>query len=187
MKRKGIFPGTFDPVTLGHLDVLERALHLFDEVIMAVAVSDRHRKQTLFSVEERIAMIRSSLDPAIASRVEVMRLDGLLVDFARSRGVHAVVRGIRFLSDYEYEFQMATMNQKLWPELDSVFLLPTEQHAVVNSGLVKEIARHGGPLDGLVTPAVGRLLRERLQEPAVEPARPPLAMNRAAGGRRRRR
>jgi pantetheine-phosphate adenylyltransferase len=188
MSHKGIFPGTFDPVTLGHLDVLSRALHLFDEVIVGVATADRHHKQTLFSAEERIDMFRSCLPLKVAKRVEVTQLEGLLVDFARQRGVHAIVRGIRFLSDYEYEFQMATMNQKLWPELDTVFLLPTEQHAIVNSSLVKEIARHGGPLDGLVTQDVGERLIQRLRGSAEAP--PPVVRRRSAparpDGRRRR-
>lgn len=171
MRRKGIFPGTFDPVTLGHLDVLSRAIHLFDELIVAVATSDRHHKQTLFSPEERIDMFRACLPRNLAKQVEVTRLEGLLVDFARARGVHAIVRGIRFLSDYEYEFQMATMNQKLWPELDTVFLLPTEQYAIVNSSLVKEIARHRGRLDGLVTPEIAQRLTARLCVPSAPPPR----------------
>ncbi len=158
MTRKGIFPGTFDPVTMGHLEVLDRALHLFDQVIVAVARSERQRKETLFSVEERVEMLSSVIPAALKSRVEVAVLDGLLVDFARARGVRAVVRGLRFISDFEYEFQMAQMNQRLWADLDTVFLMPTERHSYVNSTLVKEIARNGGSVRGLVPAMVARKL-----------------------------
>lgn len=168
-EKTAIFPGTFDPVTLGHLDVLTRALHLFDRVTVAVAASDRHHKHTIFNVEERIAMIEEAIDPGLRSAVEVTRLEGLLVEFARARGVHAVVRGVRFFSDFEYELQMATMNQKLWPDLDTVFLMPNDRYAHVNSTIVKEIARHGGSLKGLTTPRVARKLRARLIAPTAEP------------------
>jgi pantetheine-phosphate adenylyltransferase len=164
MKRRGIFPGTFDPVTLGHIDVVERSLHIFDHVIVAVARSERNAKKTLFELDERIDMFRRAVPQAIRSKVEVTALDGLLVDFARARGVQAVVRGLRFFSDFEYEFQMATMNQKLWPEFDSIFLMPTMRYSYLNSSLVKEIARNGGPLQGLVTAHVARRLRKRFEE-----------------------
>ncbi len=163
-EQMGIFPGTFDPVTLGHVDVMVRALHLFDRVLVAVASSDRHHKQTLFSVEERMRMVREAVPASIRGRIEVGRLEGLLVEFARAKGVRAVVRGLRFFSDFEYEFQMATMNQKLWPELDTVFLMPTERFSYINSTLVKEIARNGGNLRGLTTPEVARRMRERFLE-----------------------
>jgi pantetheine-phosphate adenylyltransferase len=164
MKRRGIFPGTFDPVTLGHIDVVERSLHIFDHVIVAVARSERNAKKTLFGLEERIEMFRKGVPQAIRRNVEVTALEGLLVDFARARGVQAVVRGLRFFSDFEYEFQMATMNQKLWPEFDSIFLMPTMRYSYLNSSLVKEIARNGGPLRGLVSPHVARRLRQRFEE-----------------------
>jgi len=164
MKRRGIFPGTFDPVTLGHLDVLERALHLFDRVIVAVAATERHSKQTTFTVEERVEMFLESLPAEVVERVEIVPLEGLLVDFARERGVQAVVRGLRFFSDFEYEFQMASMNQKLWADFDSVFLMPTVRYSHVNSSLVKEIARNGGPLRGLVPPNVARRLRKQFDK-----------------------
>ena len=161
MSRHGIFPGTFDPVTLGHLEVLHRALHLFDRVTVAVARTERHHKQPLFSLEERIAMLHESIPSEIASKIEVVMLGGLLVDFARQRGVRAVVRGLRFISDFEYEFQMAQMNQRLWPELDTVFLMPTEKYAYVNSTLVKEIAGNGGSVKGLVPIPVARKLKAK--------------------------
>lgn len=164
MERKGIFPGTFDPVTFGHLEVLERALHLFDRVIVAVARSERQHKQTLFTVEERVMMLTSSIPEGLRNRVDVEILEGLLVDFARARDVRAVVRGLRFISDFEYEFQMAQMNQRLWGELDTVFLMPTEKHTYVNSTLVKEIARNGGSVRGLVPSDVARRLARRFRE-----------------------
>jgi pantetheine-phosphate adenylyltransferase len=161
MERRGIFPGTFDPFTLGHLDVLTRALHLFDRVTVAVAAVDRRRKETLFSVEERVEMVRESIAPSARSVVDVTVLEGLLVEFARTQGVHAVVRGLRFISDFEYEFQMALMNQKLWPELDTVFLMPNDKYSYLNSSLVKEIARNGGDVSELVPAGVARRLVER--------------------------
>jgi len=157
MQRVGLFPGTFDPVTLGHLDVLTRALHLFDRIIMAVA--HRHHKDTLFTLEERMEMIRESLGPAQVGLVEVDAFDGLLVDYARRRQVSGIVRGLRFVADFEYEFQMALMNQKLCPELDTIFLMPTEQFSYLNSSLVKEVVRNGGLVEGLVPPGV----RQRLE------------------------
>ena len=164
MERRGIFPGTFDPVTLGHLDVLKRALHLFDHITVAVAPSDRYHKHTLFSLEERIDMVREAIPQTMRSRVEITSLDGLLADFARARGVRAVVRGLRFISDFEYEFQMALTNQKLWPELDTVFLMPNEKYSFVNSSLVKEIARHRGDVRALVPTAAARSLKERFRK-----------------------
>ena len=161
MERKGIFPGTFDPVTLGHIDIVERALHLFDRVIVAVAASERQEKQTLFPLSERIEMFEAALPGNLKPRVEVTALEGLLVDFARVRGIRAVVRGLRFFSDFEYEFQMATMNQKLWAEFDSIFLMPTMRYAYVNSTLVKEIAANRGPLSGLVPAVAAKGLRSR--------------------------
>ena len=160
-KKKGIFPGTFDPMTNGHVDVLIRALRIFDSVTVAVAASERHHKETLFTLEERLEMVRASVPEDLLQRVEVVRIEGLLAEFARSRGIRAVIRGVRFVTDFEYEFQMALMNQKLWAELDTVFLLPNEQYSYVNSTLVKEIAMNGGSVRGLVPPEVARRLRAR--------------------------
>jgi len=159
LKRVGLFPGTFDPVTLGHLDILDRALHLFDR--MYVAVAYHHRKATLFTIEERLEMIRACLSPAQAEVVEVVAFEGLLVDLARKLKVAGIVRGLRFVSDFEYEFQMALMNQKLCPEIDTIFLMPTEQFTYLNSSLVKEVARNRGDVGGLVRPLVARALRDR--------------------------
>jgi pantetheine-phosphate adenylyltransferase len=139
-------------------------MQLFDRVTVAVASTERHHKNTLFSLEERIEMFLRTLPDEIRGIVRVEALDGLLVDFARARGIHAVVRGLRFFSDFEYELQMGTMNQRLWPELNTLFLLPTERYAYVNSSLVKEIARNGGKLRGLVHPFVARRLKARFED-----------------------
>jgi pantetheine-phosphate adenylyltransferase len=161
VRRIGLFPGTFDPVTLGHLDILGRSLHLFDRMIVAVA--HRHHKATLFTVEERMEMIRRALSPEAARIVEVAAFEGLLVDFARERKVTGIVRGLRFVSDFEYEFQMALMNQKLCPEIDTIYLMPTEQFSYLNATLVKEVARNRGSVQGLVTPYAARCLEEKFR------------------------
>ena len=157
VRRLGIFAGTFDPVTLGHLDVLRRALRLFDRVI--VAVSSGHRKATLFTAEERVRLIEESLSEGERRRVEVTPFEGLLVDFAGAHGATAVVRGMRFVSDFEYELQMAQMNQKLRPELVTIFLTPSDRYSSLNATLVKEIALNGGSVRGLVPPVVAARLR----------------------------
>jgi pantetheine-phosphate adenylyltransferase len=162
VRRLGLFPGSFDPVTLGHLDILGRALHLFDQLIVAVA--HRHHKDTLFPIEQRVELLRASLTPEQAGVVEVVAFEGLLVDFARRAGVSGIVRGLRFVSDFEYEFQMALMNQKLCPEIDTVFLMPTERFTYLNSSMVKEVARSGGSVEGLVTPRVAAALSARFAQ-----------------------
>lgn len=160
-KKRGIFPGTFDPMTYGHVDVLTRALRIFDEVTVAIAPSERHHKATFFSLAERIEMAKASVPDDLRERVTVTKIEGLLAEFARSQGIRVVIRGVRFVTDFEYEFQMALMNQKLWSDLDTVFLLPNEQYSYVNSTLVKEIALNGGSVRGLVPSEVARRLRAR--------------------------
>ncbi|MGH8093400.1 MAG: pantetheine-phosphate adenylyltransferase [Chthoniobacterales bacterium] len=138
--RRAIYPGSFDPVTNGHVDVIERARKLFDEVVVAVAYNDQ--KQPLFTLEERLEFLRqvtSSLDG-----VKVAPLDGLLVEFAVQQGAHAVVRGLRAVSDFEFEFQMALMNRKLEATVETIFLMPKEEYSYLSSRIVKEIARLGG-------------------------------------------
>jgi pantetheine-phosphate adenylyltransferase len=159
-KRRGLFPGTFDPFTRGHLDILQRALCVCDHLIVAVA--HRHHKQTLFSVEERVALIRDALPESVRDRVTVKSFTGLLVDFARAEGVTVLVRGLRVVSDFEYEFQMALMNKRLWPDAETLFLMPGETYIYLNSTLVKEVARCGGPTGQFVTVNVERALREKL-------------------------
>ena len=152
-----IYPGSFDPLTNGHLDLIERAAKLFDEVIVAVLENDA--KQPMFSAPERIEMLREA-----AGRFGNVSVDGfgsLLVDYAREKDAHLILRGIRAVSDYEYELQMALMNRKLAPELETVFMLPAEAYSYLSSGLVKEVCRHGGDIGDLVPPGVERRLREK--------------------------
>jgi pantetheine-phosphate adenylyltransferase len=153
-----IYPGSFDPVTNGHLDLIERGGKMFDRII--VAVLKNVEKEPLFSVPERIEMLREATNHW--PNVEVDIFQGLLVDYARKKGAGVILRGIRAISDYEYELQMALMNRKLEPRLETVFMLPGESYSYLSSKLVREIARLGGPLKGLVPPAVETRLLEKL-------------------------
>lgn len=145
-KSRAIYPGSFDPVHFGHLDVIRRSTHLFSDLIIAVAASNS--KGSLFTVEERMAMLRETLgdDPAIT----ILPLEGLLVDFAREHGVFTVIRGLRAVSDFEFEFQMALMNRKLEPRLETVYLTPKEDYTYLSSRIMKEVARLGGDVSQLV-------------------------------------
>ena len=156
--RTAVFAGTFDPVTNGHLDLMHRALGVVDR--LTVAVASRPEKGVLFSQEERVAMIREAAgsDP----RLTVEPFTGLLVAFARERGIATIVRGIRFVSDFEYEFQMALMNRRLDPEVETVFMMPAEAYSYVSSRLVKEVASLGGDVSGLVPPEVVAAIGARL-------------------------
>lgn len=158
--RKAIYPGSFDPLTNGHLDVLQRAIGLFDELVIAVARDNA--KASLFTIEERVAMIQASVDHP---RVRVVSFDGLLVEFAKEVGAVALVRGLRAVSDFEFEFQLALMNRKLSPNLETVFLMPREELTYISSRLVKEVARLGGNIDLFVPPNVAAALRQRLAKP----------------------
>jgi pantetheine-phosphate adenylyltransferase len=144
-KSRAIYPPSFDPVHYGHLDVIRRSTHLFSDLIIAVAA--RNSKGPLFTVEERIAMLRETLgdDPAIT----ILPLEGLLVDFAREHGVFTVIRGLRAVSDFEFEFQMALMNRKLEPRLETVYLTPKEDYTYLSSRIMKEVARLGGDVSQL--------------------------------------
>lgn len=164
-RRIAVYPGSFDPVTLGHLDVIERAAHLFDTVIVAPAINAQ--KTHLFPIETRAAFLRECT--ARIPNVEVAPLRGLLVDFARERGAHVVVRGLRAVSDFEFEFQMALMNRKLSPGLETVFFTPKEDYTYLSSRIVKEIARLGGDVSNFVPPCVESALR-RLRDAAGQPA-----------------
>lgn len=157
-ERVALYPGSFDPLTNGHLDILSRARRLADRVIVAILENDA--KTPLFSVPERIAMIREILgeDPA----VPVRSFSGLLVDFARDSGASLIVRGLRAISDYEYELQMALMNRRLAPGVETVFLMAKEEYSYVSSRLVKEVARLGGDVAGLVPESVRRRLVDRV-------------------------
>ena len=156
--KRAVFAGTFDPVTNGHLDLMQRALRMFDH--LTVAVAERMEKGVVFTQEERVAMIREAT--AKLERISVEPFSGLLVDFAKERKIPVLVRGLRFISDFEYEFQMALMNRRLADEIETVFLMPSETFTYVNASLVKEIARYGGAIDGLVPPHVAPLLRRKV-------------------------
>jgi len=153
-----IYPGTFDPVTNGHLDLIERGEKMFDHLI--VAVLKNVEKEPLFSVSERVDMLREVTKQWEAVEVDVF--DGLLIDYARKRGAGVILRGIRAISDYEYELQMALMNRKLEPRLETVFMLPAESYGYLSAKLVRELAQLGGPLTGLVPPAVEQRLRSKI-------------------------
>lgn len=166
--RTAVFPGTFDPFTNGHLDLTRRAARLFDRVVVAVA--DSPAKGTLFSLEERSEMIRQVVKAM--RRVEVVGFSGLVVECARKVGAQVMIRGLRAVSDFEFEFQMALMNRRLSRALEVAFLMPSQQYTYLNSTLVKEIARLGGPVQGLVPRLVEQRLRARLRAlPRGGPAR----------------
>lgn len=158
--KRAIYPGTFDPITLGHLDVLARAVRIFDEVVIAVAQDSG--KDAAFNVAERVQLIQDCLhQEPWAKRVRVASFQGLLVEFARKEQAVAVIRGLRAVSDFEYEFQLALTNRRLHPELESVFLMPRETLSFLSSNLVRELARLGAPLDEFVSPAVVQALRKK--------------------------
>ena len=157
--RRAIYPGSFDPVTNGHLDVIGRARKLFDEIIVAVAHNDE--KQPLFSLEERLALLRDALDKI--DHVRVAQFDGLLVDFAVAQKASAVIRGLRAVSDFEFEFQMALMNRKLEDSVETIFLMPKEEYTYLSSRLVKEIARLGGNVSGFVPGPVAEALAKKFK------------------------
>ncbi len=153
-----LYPGSFDPITNGHLDLIERSSALFDRLIVAILRNEE--KEALFSVEERIEMLSEVVRGY--SNVEVGSFDGLLVDYAAQCGASVILRGIRAVSDYEYELQMALMNRRLRPEIETVFLMASEAHSFLSSKLVKEVIRLGGKVSGLVPPAIEGRLRKRL-------------------------
>lgn len=153
-----IYPGSFDPVTFGHMDVIVRATHLFESVIVAVASSET--KNPIFTIEDRLAMLRESIPAELP--VRVLPMTGLLVDFAREHDVFAVIRGLRAVSDFEFEFQMALMNRKLEARLETVFLTPKEDYTYLSSRIVKEVARLGGDVTPFVPAPAARRLSEIL-------------------------
>ncbi len=159
--RIAIYPGTFDPITNGHLDIIERASQLFDKVIVTVAVNSS--KTPMFTAEERVAMISSILTKKRFSNVTVDRFNGLLVSFAKKKKASAIIRGLRAISDFEYEFQMALMNRKQSNAIATVFLMPHEKYTYLNSSIVREIARLGGNYKDFVHPVVHRALKKKLR------------------------
>jgi pantetheine-phosphate adenylyltransferase len=155
---KAIYPGSFDPVTNGHLDLIARGAKLFDHLV--VAILRNSSKNPLFTVEERVEMLTEGV--ASFGNVSIATFDGLLVDFAREQQAQAVMRGIRAISDYEYEFQMALMNRRLAPEFETIFLMPDGKYSFVSSRLVKEVFELGGSVDGLVPKFVIDRLKQRV-------------------------
>jgi len=154
-----IYPGSFDPVTNGHLDIVERGRSIFDRVVVAVSVNQD--KNPLFTIEERIEMLRDVTRQW--DNVEIDQFDGLLVDYATSRGASVILRGIRAVTDFDYEFQMALMNRRLAGSIETVFLVPAEAYEYLSSSLVKEVASLGGTVSGLLPPLVEELLSAKLE------------------------
>lgn len=159
-KHLAVFPGTFDPVTKGHLDIMKRAQPLFDNVIVAVAKDPA--KNTLFDVKERIEMIRAEVGGYKNVRVE--SFDGLLIDYVEKKKAQVIVRGLRVVSDFEYEFQMALTNRKLSPKIETVFMMTEDKYAAVSSRFIKDIARFGGKVKDFVTPQVASKLKKKYKE-----------------------
>lgn len=156
--RKAIYPGTFDPITKGHVDLIQRSLAFFDEITVLVAHSGK--KTPLFTAEERRALIQEAFPTD--DRVKVVIYDGLLVHYAKQNGIHIILRGLRGISDFEFEFQMATINRRMYNELQTFFLMSSEKYFFVNSTLVKEVCSHGGDVSELVPPHVEKKLKERI-------------------------
>ena len=152
---KAVYPGTFDPLTRGHEDLVRRASRLFESLVVGVA--DSRAKRTYFTLAERVEMAREVL--ADEKRVEVVGFDGLLIDFVRRQGARVVLRGLRAVSDFEYEFQLAGMNRSLHPDLETIFLTPSEQHMFISATLVREIAQLGGDVSKFVDPRVEARLK----------------------------
>ena len=154
-----VYPGTFDPMTLGHVDVVRRATQLFGRVIVAVAAG--HHKKTMFSLDERMAMVREAIK--IYPQVEVESFSGLMRDFVVARGGKAMVRGLRAVTDFDYEFQLAGMNRTLMPDVETVFLAPSDQFQFISSTFVREIASLGGEVDKFVSPEVNQRLMDKVR------------------------
>ncbi|MBH0193383.1 MAG: pantetheine-phosphate adenylyltransferase [Nitrospira sp.] len=154
----GVYPGTFDPVTHGHADIITRSLRVFDKVIVAVAPNPA--KHPLFNLAERLEMV--ALVMKDLGQVEVTTFEGLLVDYVERTGAHAIIRGLRAISDFEHEFQMALINRKLAKHVETVFLMPSEEYSYLSSSIIKDVAHHGGSLTEFLHPEVARRLQERI-------------------------
>jgi len=157
MRQTAVYPGSFDPLTRGHLDIIQRACRNFERVIVAVA--NNPGKKHTFSVAERIQMVEASIREI--PNAEVDTFSGLLVDYLKSRKARILIRGLRAVSDMDYEFQMAAVNRRLFKEMETVFLMPDEQHTYLSSSIVKEVCQRGAAMDSFVTPPVARMLRRR--------------------------
>ena len=161
MKQKAIYPGTFDPFTNGHLDVLERALNIFEEVIVVIA--ENSQKHALFTIEEREVMTKEITGGYLGVSVEVLH-KGLLADYARQAGAKSIVRGVRQVKDFEYEFQMSLLNRQLYPEVTTVFLMPNVKYTYVASSIIKEVAMLGGDVSKFVHPCVLEMMHQKREE-----------------------
>lgn len=165
--RTAVYPGSFDPITNGHIDILMRSLRLFDRIIIALAANVH--KRPLFTVDERRAQIleavRDAYPAADAERVEVDSLSTLLIHYVKQRGAQCVVRGLRAIADFEFEFQLAHMNHRLAPDIETVFLMTAEEHFYVSSSLIKEVAQFGGDVSTMVPPVVAKALQNRFGQP----------------------
>jgi pantetheine-phosphate adenylyltransferase len=163
MPKIAIYAGSFDPITHGHEDLMRRSLGFVDQLVVGIATNST--KQPMFTLEERAAFIRDSVidEP----RIQVAVFEGLLVDFARRAGAQLVIRGLRAVSDFEYEYQMALMNRHLYPELETVFMVPSLDSTYISSSIVREVARHGGDVTGLVAPHVARALERAFARPVA--------------------
>jgi pantetheine-phosphate adenylyltransferase len=159
-ERVAVYPGSFDPITRGHEDIVKRGLDIVDRLIVAVAYRATQEKRGIFSVDERVELIRESF--AGDERVEVTSFNGLLVNFAQEQGASLIIRGLRAVSDFEYEFQMALMNRQLWPDVETVFLAPDVRYSYLSASLVREIASLGGDIDDMVAPHVKARLHAHL-------------------------
>jgi len=158
----GIYPGTFDPITHGHTDIITRSLCVFDKVVVAVAPNPT--KHPLFNLEERLDMVKLvMMDLGQAGQVDVVTFDGLLVDYVQRSGSHAIIRGLRAISDFEHEFQMALINRKLAKEVETVFLMSSEENSYLSSTIIKDIANHRGSLTAFLHPEVAQRLQERIR------------------------
>jgi pantetheine-phosphate adenylyltransferase len=159
--KRAIYPGSFDPLTFGHIDIIERSVRLFDTVVVALLTNPQ--KTPLFTVEERVEILEQILKPRFPT-VEIEVFHGLLVDYAMHKNANVIVRGIRAVTDFEYEFQMALMNRRLAPTIETVFMMPAENYSYLSSKLVKEIAELGGNVSGLVPEIVEKRLKQRLKK-----------------------
>ncbi len=165
-KTIAVYPGSFDPLTIGHEDIVRRIVRLVDHLIVAVAETATQAKSGLFPIDERVELIRSAF--ADEPRVEATSFSGLLVDFARARKARIIVRGLRAVSDFEYEFQMALMNRSLWPEVEVLFMAPATRHTFLSSSLVREVGRLGGDVTDFVSPVVKARMDRAFERPATD-------------------
>ncbi|TVQ67311.1 MAG: pantetheine-phosphate adenylyltransferase [Balneolaceae bacterium] len=166
MKNAAIYPGSFDPLTNGHLDILERAAQMFDHIVVTIAVNNQ--KKGVFTGDEREALLREAIQgKEWSDKIEIQQFTGLLINYARKRGIHVLLRGVRQISDFEYEFRMALTNRRLAPEIDTLFLMPDEQLTFISATIVKEVAAWGGDLSSFVPDHVAKALQKKFRNGEV--------------------